>query len=67
MYENALSKYATDQCIYGVFITSQTKIPTFCKVALKRINEAGVNAHMTLRHNKNWVNYYIVLKKDLAV
>ena len=31
---------------------SQTKVPSFCKVAFKCINEARVNAHMTLRHKK---------------
>ena len=46
---------------------SQTKVPSFCKVAFKRINEAKVNSHMTLRHNKNWLNYYVVLKKDFAL
>ena len=42
---------------------SQTKLPPFCKVAFKRTNEAKVNAHLILRHNKNWVKYYLVLKK----
>ena len=42
---------------------SQTKVPSFCKVAFKSIKESRVNAHMTLRHNKNWVNYHLVLKK----
>ena len=42
---------------------SQTKVPSFCIVAFKRINEAS----MTLRHYKNWVYYYLVLRKDFAV
>ena len=63
---NDLPKYATDQCIYRAFITSRTKVPTFYEVAFKRINESRENAHMTLRHNKNWVNYYLVLKKEFA-
>ena len=45
----------------------KTKVPSFCKVAFKRINETRVNAHMTLQHNKNWVNYYLVLIKEFAV
>ena len=39
------------------------KVPSFCTVACKRINVSRVNAHMPLRHKKNWVNYYLVLKK----
>ena len=46
---------------------SQTKVPSFCIVAFKRINEARVNAHMILRHNENEFYYYVVLKKDFAV
>ena len=46
---------------------SQTKVPSFCIAAFIRINEARVNAHMTLRHNKNLGYYYLVLKKDFAV
>ena len=46
---------------------SQTKVPSFCIVAFKRINEARINAHRALRHNKNLVYYYLVLKKDFAV
>ena len=34
---------------------------------LNRINEAIINAHMTLRHDKNWINYYLVPKNDFAV
>ena len=64
---NDFSKYATDQCIYWAFITSQTKVPSLCKVAFKRINESRVNAHMTLRHNKTWVDYYPILKERVLV
>ena len=34
------------------FIPSQSKVPSFCKVAFNCINEARVNAHKTLRHKK---------------
>ena len=48
-------------------LSCHKKGPSFCIVAFKRIYEARVNAHMTPRHNKNWVYYYLVLKKDFAV
>ena len=44
-------------------VTNKGTLILMRKFTLKRINEARINAHMTLRHNKNWINYYLVLKK----